>query len=859
MVSRLKASSGLFLLLPLLASCGDSTSAPVPSRIVITPGNVTLDALGLSQQFSAKVEDKKGNAISGATVSWVSSNPLVATVGADGTATALSRGTTTIEAIVEGLTGKATLVVTPVPASLQKLQGDEQTGALSQPLPQVLEIEVVDSEGFPVVGQTVMFTVTAGGGTVSPGTTTTNAAGLASTAWTLGCSNDNPQRVVATASGITVEFTAQADLSLPAICQSGVPDGRVTLPYSAQLEAVGGDVASLTWSLASGEIPGGLSLAADGLLSGTPDEAGTFTFQARVEDATGKSASRTFGLQVCPAPLALSPGESTTLFTTGSQGCGVFLPSGDSGDRYRLGITWATSNEEDDSSLPTVTVSATKQAAVGVSAQGAPFRLSSQRAASDLDLAAGLPEPIREAVRSEAATEAFHHRLREAEMAMLDRMGPGARPLPDRRQVRTMVSGPQAAAPEKLSLIANPPNSSGDVSCSGSTARVTALLLGENEHIVIYQDSAQAQVDSLRVSTDLATMMLDYYRDYGAQVIEEYFDGVADINNDGQVVVFITPVVGEDVAAYVWSGDFFEQSSCSTSNEMELVRFNARTIRGLSSGNYQALGTLVHEVKHVSSLYKSVARYQDAGTPGGYQPTWIEEGTAEIAAEMSSRLAWAATGGPPVGTMIRRSDKVITKESYGVLLRWVRTVFHLYSQPNGLVATPAGAGEDHSVYGSGWHFHRWLGDVYGHAASAPLADAPLFVSLNDSLTAAGPSGIKAITGKSWNELMDEYTSAILLIGTGAPQPSWGFTSYDFPDVTSGLLSSPHQPPGLYPWPVNVGGEATTMTFSSFVNAGTVGPSGLRVYDLTSDGTGLGLEVKVEATREPIRIIVSRIQ
>lgn len=853
-------SLGLLLILPLLASCGDSTSAPVPSRIVVTPPNVTLNALGTSQAFSAKVEDKKGNAMQEVEVIWVSSNPQVATVASDGTATALSRGTATIEATAEGLTGRGTLNVTPLPAALEKVQGDGQTGALSQPLPQVLQIQVMDSEGFPVVGQTVTFTVTAGQGSVSPSATTTDADGRASAVWTLGCSNDSPQRVVATAGAVTTEFTAEADLSLPAICQSSVPDGRATLSYSTHLEAVGGDAGSLSWSVSGGELPGGIALSADGLLAGTPGESGTFTFQARVEDAGGRTASRSFGLRICEAPLALVPGTTTTAFPSGPDGCGFFLPTGESGDRYRLGVIWSNSNENDKEAndLPLVTVKAQKKLAAAGSpqAQAAPevVRLAESFRELTGDPAAGLPAPLREALRSEAATERYHYRLREAEREMLRRMGPGVRPLRDQPETRRALSGPQPAAPEKMSLIPNPTNS-----CSASTARATALLLGESEHVAIYQDSAQAQIDSLRVSTNLADMMLEYYESYGAQIIQDYFDGVTDINGDGQVVIFISPVVESDVAAYVWSGDFLPRADCPASNEMELVRFNARTIRGLSSGNYQALGTLVHEVKHVSSLYESISRFLDQGTPGGFQPTWIEEGTAEIAAEMSSRVAWAATGGPEVGTMIRRSDKVITEESYGVLLRWVRTIFHLYSQPNGLVATPEGASQDHSVYGSGWHFHRWLGDVYGEAASAPQAEASLFLTLNDSLTAAGPTGIKNVTGKLWDELMDEYTSAILLNGTGAPQPAWGFTSYDFPDVTSGLLSSPHQPPGIYPWAVNVGGDNVTQPFGSFVNAGTIGPSGIRVYDLTSDGTGLGLEVKVETTREPIRIIVARIQ
>jgi hypothetical protein len=31
-----------------------------------------------------------------------------------------------------------------------------------------------------------------------------------------------------------------------------------------------------------------------------------------------------------------------------------------------------------------------------------------------------------------------------------------------------------------------------------------------------------------------------------------------------------------------------------------------------------------------------------------------------------------------------------------------------------------------------------------------------------------------------------------------------------------------------------------------------------VYDLTSDGTGMGVEVTVETTREPLRVVVVRV-
>ncbi|NIR36256.1 MAG: hypothetical protein GWN71_19090, partial [Gammaproteobacteria bacterium] len=65
--------------------------------------------------------------------------------------------------------------------------------------------------------------------------------------------------------------------------------------------------------------------------------------------------------------------------------------------------------------------------------------------------------------------------------------------------------------------------------------------------------------------------------------------------------------------------------------------------------SYLALGVMAHEVKHVTSLYHSVAR-------GAFHNIWIEEGTAEVAQTMSSRIAWAAVGGPAVGSAIDGND-----------------------------------------------------------------------------------------------------------------------------------------------------------------------------------------------------------
>jgi adhesin/invasin len=72
------------------------------------------------------------------------------------------------------------------PGSAEKIQGDAQTGPAALALPDSIVVRVVDAFGNPVAGQTVGFAVTAGGGSVSPGSADSDADGRAATQWTVG-------------------------------------------------------------------------------------------------------------------------------------------------------------------------------------------------------------------------------------------------------------------------------------------------------------------------------------------------------------------------------------------------------------------------------------------------------------------------------------------------------------------------------------------------------------------------------------------------------------------------------------------------------------------------------------------------
>jgi Bacterial Ig-like domain (group 2) len=84
---------------------------PVPvSEVRITPYSVTMD-VGVSFALIAALRDFAGRPISDRTIVWKSNNEAIALVSSDGTVTARSLGTTTIEAISESRTAAAQIIV----------------------------------------------------------------------------------------------------------------------------------------------------------------------------------------------------------------------------------------------------------------------------------------------------------------------------------------------------------------------------------------------------------------------------------------------------------------------------------------------------------------------------------------------------------------------------------------------------------------------------------------------------------------------------------------------------------------------------------------------------------------------------
>jgi alpha-tubulin suppressor-like RCC1 family protein len=124
-MSRLEICCYLLLAVAgsLSSACGDSGApsgnSPVAiATIEVTPDSATVAALGATVQFTAVARDAEGEAVSGARITWSSTDTNFVRLDSAGLATAVRNGTVRITATTGGRTGTAWVTVAQVPAHI---------------------------------------------------------------------------------------------------------------------------------------------------------------------------------------------------------------------------------------------------------------------------------------------------------------------------------------------------------------------------------------------------------------------------------------------------------------------------------------------------------------------------------------------------------------------------------------------------------------------------------------------------------------------------------------------------------------------------------------------------------------------
>jgi alpha-tubulin suppressor-like RCC1 family protein len=146
------------LLSGMVAACGGGDNGPSDPVATVTVAPPTpAVAVGATVQLAATAKNAQGDALTGRTVAWSTSNAAVATVDASsGLVTGVAPGTATITATIEGKQGTATVTVaatavasvdvSPTPVSIH-------AGTTVQ-----LTATPKDANGTPLTGRTVAWT-----------------------------------------------------------------------------------------------------------------------------------------------------------------------------------------------------------------------------------------------------------------------------------------------------------------------------------------------------------------------------------------------------------------------------------------------------------------------------------------------------------------------------------------------------------------------------------------------------------------------------------------------------------------------------------------------------------------------------
>ena len=100
-------------------ACGDDpVEPPVATTVTVSPATASLASLGETVQLSAMVRDQNGDVMTGAPVSWSSSDAAVASVNTSGLVTAAGNGMATITATSATASGTAAVTVEQVPTAV---------------------------------------------------------------------------------------------------------------------------------------------------------------------------------------------------------------------------------------------------------------------------------------------------------------------------------------------------------------------------------------------------------------------------------------------------------------------------------------------------------------------------------------------------------------------------------------------------------------------------------------------------------------------------------------------------------------------------------------------------------------------
>jgi uncharacterized protein YjdB len=285
-----------------LAGCDDSPTDPpldpVAADVQVSPDEATLLFIGATADLSATVIDEAGAPISGAQVSWSTSDAEVATVSAEGSVTAVANGSVTITASSGDAQGSADITVEQEPEAIEPDTTEVAFSAIGESTQ--VEVSVVDAGGTPVEGADLEWsssdesvaTVDSEGvvEAVGPGSATITAS--------FGELSAEIEVVVQLAAAVAIE---PSEVTLASFGETAALTAVATDGEGAEIPGV-----LLTWSSSDEAV---VTVGEDGTVEAVANGEATITVE--VAGVTGVTASAQVTVAQESSEITLSPGEAT--------------------------------------------------------------------------------------------------------------------------------------------------------------------------------------------------------------------------------------------------------------------------------------------------------------------------------------------------------------------------------------------------------------------------------------------------------------------------------------------------------------------------------------------------------------------
>jgi hypothetical protein len=752
----------------LLAACGGDSAGPdggEPSAIAVVSGDNQTGRVGeaLAAPLVARITDARGQPVGGATVTFSvasgggSLTATVVTSAADGTAqTSWTLGTRVADAQqAQGSVSTAagarnvTFRATPSPgnpASVAVASGNNQSRGPGTELAEPIAALVADAFGNPVPGVQVAWSVTAGGGTVTPAASVTDASGIARATWTLGQSvGGHAAQAAVTGLTTVAAFAAQA-----------VPAPTITEITPSPV--VPGAIATITGTNFSTVLTEN-AVTFNGTQAGI-QQATTTTLTVVVPCAAsgnatvvvstrGIPAQRAHPLSV-PGPIALTPGQSLLLDAGGV--CRELT----NGGRYLMAVVNAT----------------TGPGSTGFRLRGAgpPSAPAAAHAAQAPAAPVALTGELRDAARQLEARE----RILDRNLELIERLGPPPRvTAAEPGAIAAQLSGAQIAVNDTLTL--KIPDIEGNLCSTEATVRARVVFVGA--HGVILEDIASPLAGTLDATWQQLGQEFESVQwpiltgSFGDPLA---YDAQTDAN--GKLFMLFSRVVNDFDSApgFVTSGNYYPAALCSSSNNAEIFFGVVPTVAGDSYGNGTADNPLnwlrtirpliIHEVKHLAAFSERFAR-NGAANPN-FEDRWLEESSAVLAEELYARAVFGYTQNSNANfdaTLYceRRPDPTVHPTQCWhkpfVMYIYYALVYQYLSTMEALTPLGESGQDDQSFYGSAWFLLRWAADQF-----AAGGEAAFFKALTQESVLRGMDNLEQRTGRSTVELLSDFALAAAL-------------------------------------------------------------------------------------------------